>query len=136
MDTSNIPKTFWHSLSFCMVVGTVGLLVIAYKASSVSIEIANAKIELSSAVSQTKEIKTDLEAESKRLISAKRLFQENVDALAKSAKSSKSAFPIEELEELTEALRQPAFAEGEFKHKSGFEALDAKIRSAQEAIRK
>ena len=133
MDTSNIPKTFWHSLSFCMVVGTVGLLVIAYKASSVSIEIANAKIELSSAVSQTKEIKTDLEAESKRLISAKRLFQENVDALAKSAKSSKSAFPIEEL---TEALRQPAFAEGEFKHKSGFEALDAKIRSAQEAIRK
>jgi len=133
MDTSNIPKTFWHSLSFCMVVGTVGLLVIAYKASSVSIEIANAKIELSSAVSQTKEIKTDLEAESKRLISAKRLFQENVDALAKSAKSSESAFPIEEL---TKALRQPAFAEGDFKYKSGFEALDAKIRSAQEAIRK
>jgi Skp family chaperone for outer membrane proteins len=133
MDTSHIPNTFWHSLSFCMVVSTVGLLVIAYKASSVSIEIANAKIQLSSAVSQTKEIKNDLEAESKRLVSANQLLQEKVGALEKSAKNPNSPIPIEEL---TKELRQPAFSGGEFKYKSGFETLDAKIRSAEDALRK
>ncbi len=133
MDTSNIPKAFWYSLSFCMVVGTIGLLFIAYKASSVSIEIANTKIELLSAVSQTKEIKANLEAESRRLASANRLFQEKVAALEKSARNTPSAPSIEEL---TKGLLQPAFATQDLTYKTEFNALDTKIKSAEEAIRK
>ncbi len=131
MDTSNVPKTFWYSLSFCMVAGTIGLLFIAYRASSVSIEIANTKIELLSAVSQTKEIKAALEAESKRLSSANRLFQEKVAALEKSTKNSPSALPIEEL---TKGLWQPAVMD--LTYKVEFDTLDAKIKSAEGAIRK
>lgn len=134
MDTSNIPKTFWHSLSFCMVAGTVGLLVIAYKASSVSIEIANAKIELLSAVSQTKEIKASLEAESKRLASSARTLPQRIDnTQERSAKSSSSAISIKPQ---IDGLQQTPLAVGDFKYQSEFEALDAKIKSAEEAIKK
>lgn len=136
MDISNIPRTFWHSLSFCMVVSTVGLLVIAYKASSVSIKIANAKIELSSAVSQTKEIKADLEAESARMITATRLFQKTADALAESAKSSKSGFATEATEAITKVVQELSAEMDKLRLQSEFGVLDAKIRSAQEAIRK
>jgi FtsZ-binding cell division protein ZapB len=133
MDTTNIPKAFWYSLSFCMVVGTLGLLTIAYKANSVSIEIANAKIELQSAVSQTKEIKAMLEAESKQLTSESKLFQENVGALRKLENGSLNKSSIEEL---SKGLGQPAFAAADFRYKSEFEALDKKIKSAEETIRK
>ena len=48
MDIQQIPKTFWHALSLAVIVVSCGLTYIAYKSSSVSIEIANAKINLSS----------------------------------------------------------------------------------------
>jgi hypothetical protein len=67
MKTLQIPKSFWHALSFCMVVATVGLVYIAYRLSSVSIEIADAKINLSAAPTTVKDIKSDLEAENVRL---------------------------------------------------------------------
>ncbi|TBW08562.1 hypothetical protein E0E52_08675 [Azotobacter chroococcum] len=67
MDTSNIPKTFWHALSICMMAATFGIIFIAYRSSTVSIEIANAKINLSSALATVKDIKGDLEAENERL---------------------------------------------------------------------
>ncbi len=67
MDITHIPKLFWNSLSFCMLTATIGILYIAYTSSSVSIEIADAKINLSSAVSTTKEIRSKLEKENERL---------------------------------------------------------------------
>ena len=67
MDISNIPKSFWHALSFCMIVATLGITFIAYRSSSVSLEIANAKITLSSALSTVKDIKSNLEEENQRL---------------------------------------------------------------------
>jgi len=67
LDTTQIPKSFWHAVSFCMVIVTIGVLVIAYKSSSVSIEIANARIDLTSAISATRGIKSDLENENERL---------------------------------------------------------------------
>ena len=81
MDMSNVPKSFWHSLSFCMVVATLGLLFIAYKSSSVSIEIADAKINLSSALVTAKEIKSDLEAENERLKKANEQFQARISEI-------------------------------------------------------
>ncbi|MCU7810838.1 MAG: hypothetical protein KZQ77_06330 [Candidatus Thiodiazotropha sp. (ex Notomyrtea botanica)] len=67
MDISSIPKTFWHALSLSVLLATGGLVYIAYQSSTVSIEIANAKIQLSSAITETKEIKSDLEVENERL---------------------------------------------------------------------
>ncbi len=67
MEVTHIPKSFWHTLSICMLIATIGVVYIAYRSSSVSIEIANAKINLSSAIATTKEIKSDLEKENERL---------------------------------------------------------------------
>ncbi len=56
MDISNIPKTFWYSASFCIVLLTISFVVIAWKSTSLTIEIANAKIGLSQAATRTEEV--------------------------------------------------------------------------------
>jgi len=96
MDIKNIPTSFWHAVSFCMIVATLGLLFIAYASSSVSIEIANAKIELSSAISQTKDIKNDLANENQRLVEANERLAEKVALLEEKTQSS-SGITAEEL---------------------------------------
>jgi hypothetical protein len=53
MDISNIPKTFWYSASFCIVFLTISFVAIAWKSTSLTIEIANAKIGLSQAATRT-----------------------------------------------------------------------------------
>ncbi|SEF93465.1 hypothetical protein [Vibrio hangzhouensis] len=53
MEIQHIPKTFWHALSVAVLVVSSGLTYIAYKSSSVSIELANAKINLSSEVASS-----------------------------------------------------------------------------------
>jgi hypothetical protein len=78
MELSQVPKTFWHALSFCMVVATLGFVFIAYRASSVSIEIANAKINLSSALATVKDIQNDLATENERLKKANEDLQAQV----------------------------------------------------------
>ncbi len=67
MDTSNIPSTFWHALSFCMIVATIGFVYIAYRSTSVSIEIADTKITLNSALSTVVDMKSQLERENELL---------------------------------------------------------------------
>lgn len=62
MDIQHIPKTFWHALSVAVLVVSFGVIYIAYRSSSVSIELANAKISLSSEVaSSTIALKNALE---------------------------------------------------------------------------
>jgi hypothetical protein len=116
-----------------MVAGTIGLLTIAYKASSVSIEIANTKIELLSVISQTKEIRASLEAESKQLAAAKQLLEKNSGALEKTSKSSSNTIHIDPL---TTALKPPLQAVGDLKYQGKFEAIAAQIKSAEEVLRK
>lgn len=70
MSIDNLPRVFWYALSFCMVTATLGLLLIAYRASTVTIEIADAKINLSSALSAVKEVKSNLQAENEKLLTA------------------------------------------------------------------
>ncbi|MFC1891590.1 hypothetical protein ACFLZT_04290 [Thermodesulfobacteriota bacterium] len=53
MDIQHIPKTFWHALSLAILIATVGLTYVAYRSSTVSIELANAKINLSSEVASS-----------------------------------------------------------------------------------
>lgn len=52
MDISNIPKPFWYSVSFCIVFLTISFVVIAWKSTSLTIEIANAKVSLSQAATE------------------------------------------------------------------------------------
>ena len=75
METSNIPRFFWISLSFCMVVATLGILGIAFQSATVSIEFADAKITMSSALADVKEIKTDLELENMKLQNEKKALE-------------------------------------------------------------
>ena len=64
-----------------MLSATFGLLFIAYQSTNVSIEIANTKIELSSALSKTREIKSDLEEENERLREASAFLEDKVREL-------------------------------------------------------
>ena len=107
MDMANIPRSFWHALSFCMVAATLGLLYIAQSSSSVSIEIANAKIELSSAISQVKDIKSDLEAENIRLAEVNLQLQEKIKNWEAAARRDPGAMSLEDLN-LGEVLGRPS----------------------------
>lgn len=67
MDISQIPRTFWHAISLAILLLTIGFLVIAYKSTSISIQIANTKIALSQAAAQVKEASAELSAKAKAL---------------------------------------------------------------------
>ena len=142
MDTKNIPATFWYALSFCMVVATLGLLFIAYRSTTVSIEIANAKIELSSAISQTKEIKSDLKVENDRLIASSKALEERLALLEAEASLASggggdettgmgSSISIEDLKN-SGLLSFPTTTQF---NTEKFQALDARIQSAEQALK-
>lgn len=139
MDTSNIPKAFWYSLSLCMVIATLGLLYIAYQSSSVSIEIANAKIELSSALSTTKEIKSELERENERLKQANQLLQARFTEWATKGKQTADANGGGESTKAPQAkpleIEKPIVRSSIIKPET-FEKLDRKIEQAQQGIMK
>lgn len=136
MDISNIPRTFWHALSICMLVATFGLIMIAYQASTVSIEIADAKISLSSAIATAKDIKSDLEKENERLMKV------NDDLKAQLQKASREVAKINQDHkigsELNKILKEKTLAvENSSAHRVDpkvFEQLDKKIQKAQNAI--
>lgn len=53
MDISQIPKTFWHAVSLSILVLTFAFVGIAWRSTSLTIEIANTKIGVSQAASQS-----------------------------------------------------------------------------------
>ncbi|MFC1685269.1 hypothetical protein ACFL0R_07370 [Pseudomonadota bacterium] len=136
MDISTIPKTFWHALSLSVLVATGGLVFIAYQSSTVSIEIANAKIQLSSAISETKGIKSDLEIENERLRQAADELRARIQSMDRPV-SSESAAPA-----AVEAASEP-----EPLHNEGaeikampipperFKEFDSRIEQAQQYLR-
>lgn len=139
MDISQIPRSFWHALSFCMVSATLGLLYIAHASSSVSIEIANAKIELSSAISQAKDIKNKLADENKRLVLANTLLKEKIQSLEEQATQSSKGISLEDLKshgiggngisDISRLITDPIDS-------TWVKELETKIDSAEQALRK
>lgn len=91
MDASAIPKTFWNSVSLAIVVTTFGLLWIAHRSASVSIQIANAKIELSGAISETEQLNPKLKDENQQLLQAKAEFEEKIALFENALKTKKQA---------------------------------------------
>ncbi|MGC9513412.1 MAG: hypothetical protein ACP5D8_07245 [Fidelibacterota bacterium] len=74
-----------------MIVATLGLLGIAWQSTSVSIEIANAKINLSRAISEVRQIKDELEIEQERLIEEKEALNDLLSNLEKAPATSSEA---------------------------------------------
>ncbi len=60
MELSNIPKSFWNSLSVCILILTISFVAIAWRSTSLTIEIANTKIGLSQAASDAKSVNEKL----------------------------------------------------------------------------
>lgn len=54
MEDKNIPFFFWYCLSICMVAATFGLLYLGFLSSSISIEVADTKIEMKKAFNEIK----------------------------------------------------------------------------------
>ncbi|MBA1145845.1 hypothetical protein H0Z60_02115 [Ectothiorhodospiraceae bacterium WFHF3C12] len=138
MDISHIPRSFWHAISFCLVTGTLGFLWIAYSATNVSLEIADAKIELSSAIAQAKDIRGELRADKSRLLEANELLREKIERLETMVDAKTGGLSLEDLKtngilggdnsEIRKLIKDPS--------SEGFEDLDKKIQDAEQLIDK
>ena len=53
MNTSNIPKTFWYSISFAIVFLSIGLIVIAFLSKSTTLKYGNLELVITQAASTT-----------------------------------------------------------------------------------
>ncbi len=84
MEASQIPRTFWHTVSASLLAATVVLLYIALKSTSISIEIANAKISLNTAISETEQLNQELREQNEALIGAKEELERKYNELVSS----------------------------------------------------
>jgi hypothetical protein len=128
MEASNIPRFFWISLSFCMVVATLGILGIALQSATVSIEIADAKITMSSALADVKEIKTDLELENMKLQKEKEALEILLTDLKQATDNPKKI--------LHAFLMNHSFGDNSDKRADRLRDLDVKINTVDKIIRK
>lgn len=140
METNNIPKSFWHALSICMIATTAVLLFIAAKSSTVSIEIANTKIELSSALAQTREIKQQLIEENKRLQEADQQRIKQLETLTASLPAAVNSptltLPQGEIEKYVEMLDPNSPTHQLHISEEWFNTLDTRINTAEQALKK
>lgn len=72
MDLTHIPKSFWHALSISIVALTFGFLIIAYRSSTISIEVANTKIALTKAASDVEKTALALQVKAKAVTESQR----------------------------------------------------------------
>lgn len=134
MDLAHIPRSFWHALSACMLMSTIGLLMIAYRSATVSIEIADAKINLSSAMATAKEIKSELQSENERLQAANEQLQKAVqDQLATLTESQSTSKPAIDFKALSKSLANPALKPAA--RTELFTRLDQKLLHAEQSLK-
>ena len=91
MDISSIPKVFWYSLSISLLSLTTGLTVSSIFATSVSVEFANSKINLSKNINSVQRINQDLKnkvEELEEIDKAYKKLQQKYNRLLKSTKPS------------------------------------------------
>ncbi len=81
LSKANIPAFFWYAIGVALLSATLGVLAIAYRSSSVSIEIADAKISLSGAISETEDLARKLEKENAELRHAREEVEKKVKEL-------------------------------------------------------
>lgn len=146
MDLAAIPRSFWHALSASVLIATCGLVFIAYQSSTVSVEIANAKIQLSSAITDTQGIKSDLERENERLRRASEVLQARIAELEQTGQESSGTGDNEtgngsvpRVEPEPELAVRPPKAElpqlPEYIPQERFREFDMKIQQAQQYLK-
>jgi len=127
MEASNIPRFFWISLSFCMVVATLGLLGIAFQSATVSIEIADAKITMSSVLADVKEIRSGLELENMILLKEKEALENLLTELRRTGDDPKK---------ILQTYLMDITLKGYFQERTDrLKDLDVKIKSMEKIIR-
>jgi hypothetical protein len=127
MNLEAIPKFFWYALSVCALIATMGLVIIAWRSASVSIEIANAKISLSSAVEQTDQIKRELQAENERLRNAARELEQKVALLEKQTRLAAAGIGGKVVMPDLSGLKQATSQVSAAPISDRFKAIDARI---------
>jgi hypothetical protein len=130
MDLSHIPKTFWHALSLAILAATLGLVIVAYRSSAVSIEVANTKISLSGVVSETEELAKRLQEESEALERVRDDVERRIQALVSEGRPrALSSGDIEQLERSAARLPESVAREK-------FERVQMDLRALREAVKK
>jgi len=133
MDISNIPKTFWHSLSLSIVFLTFGFLFLAYKSASVSIETANMKITLHQAFEEAKQISNEIEREYEELENIQNQLQSTLRRIQESTTlqndREQATILQEQLQVQSQILADP-------RSRRNIEVLNNRIQSAQESLQK
>ncbi len=132
METSNIPRFFWISLSFCMVVATLGLLGIAWQSTSISIEVANTRINLSTALSDMRDIKSELELENEKLLNEKESLRDLLHDLENTSKTSNNK--PEEILQSYFMTHQSSSNGNEYRQKR-LETLDKQIKTLEKTLK-
>lgn len=127
MDVSGIPKIFWYSVSISIVFATFGLTIIAYHSANVSIEIANTKINLSSAITETEQIARELRQENERLKIINENLQEKMRELTGQSSSPKTFQGLEKFQ----LDDQKLFLIPDKR----FEAIDRNLQALKEQVR-
>lgn len=117
-----------------MIIATLGLLYIAHLSSTVSIQIANAKIELSSAINKTKELKGDLESENERLRTANSQLEKKLSVLDSTLGDNAHAKAA--VEDLRKTMLGGLNSKVTFRESNWFRSIDKKLQSAEKAILK
>jgi hypothetical protein len=133
MDISNIPKTFWHSLSLSIVFLTFGFLFLAYKSASVSIETANMKITLHQAFEEAKSISKEIEREYEQLENFQNQLQSTLSRLQESTTLQENR---EQASVLQEQLQVQSQMLADPRSRRNIEVLNNRIQTAQETLQK
>lgn len=132
METSNIPRFFWISLSFCMVVATLGVLGIAWQSTSISIEVANTKINMSTALSDMRDIKNELELENEKLLNEKKSLRDLLHDLETAYQA-----PNNEPEEILQSyfMTHQSSSNVEEHRQKRLETLDKQIKTLEKTLK-
>lgn len=104
MDISPIPKFFWYCVGIAILVATCTLILIAYRAQEVSIEIAHTKIQLSQAIADMKSAVSEIEQQ--KIALEQKKTQVKGENQSVSPSTLPSSLDERQLEKVKESLNQ------------------------------
>jgi septal ring factor EnvC (AmiA/AmiB activator) len=138
MDTSNIPKLFWYTVSICILAVTFGVLHLAYKSSCVSIKFANIQIDLSAAAADLEEINRQLEEKNSMLAEGRAQLERREKILEELVNSAPTrTIEVAEIRKriMPADTRIPMPKIEEIPNEK-FKALDKRLNTVQEVVRR
>ncbi|MDJ0733017.1 MAG: hypothetical protein QNJ47_02860 [Nostocaceae cyanobacterium] len=106
MDISKIPLVFWYSLSVSMLSFSTGITLSSLFASTVSVEVANSKINLSKNINDVKMINNELKMKAEQLENIEKAYKELQSKYDKILQSTPSVVVKQELTKLKPEIQQ------------------------------